>query len=193
MFLGIAGKSFALPACQGNDESKWQNCEGTLRSGSGKVFLGEFKDGKFIGTHAKTGNKYVGEFKDNQFHGQGTYTFASGTKYVGEHRNGKANGQGTYTFADGTVQEGIWADGRLLSSDTESPALTPTALDAFTFLRWGDRQATSDPFPMSGRCRWRLRTACNWRKGRFFDGANMQIARAVIGVLGGGKGQSLSV
>jgi len=28
--------TYALPQCEGDDETKWQNCEGTLVSGSGR-------------------------------------------------------------------------------------------------------------------------------------------------------------
>ena len=51
----------ALPPCQGDDESKWQNCEGILTSSSGKKYVGVFKDGIFDGENAEHGNKYVGE------------------------------------------------------------------------------------------------------------------------------------
>ena len=97
VFLGGVGKSFALPTCQGNDESKWRNCEGTLASATGKVFLGEFKDGKFVGVHAETGNKYEGEFNNGKFHGQSTYTWADGNKYVGR--------EWLYRFDSGPVHQ----------------------------------------------------------------------------------------
>ena len=52
-----------LPACTGNDSSKWNNCHATL----------------ILSKSAK----YIGEYKDGKRHGQGTFTFDDGSKYVG--------------------------------------------------------------------------------------------------------------
>ena len=133
--LFSAGEGFALPPCQGDDETKWQNCEGILTD-SMREYVGVFKDGKFEGQNAEhdvkyvggykngtlngqgtkisaDGWKYVGEFRDGNYHGQGTLTLANGNKYGGELRDGLPNGQGTETSADGSVKEGIWKDGEL--------------------------------------------------------------------------------
>ena len=107
VLLCTAGESFALPPCQGNDESKWQNCEGTLTSHSGKVYVGIFKDGTFDGENAEHGIKWVGGYKNGTLNGQGTLTFFPpsewvGSKFVGEvSLGGKFHGQGTYTYAAG--------------------------------------------------------------------------------------------
>ena len=53
---------YALPACEGEDSSKWTNCQGTLEV---------------------EGIKYVGELYKGEPHGQGTLTEADGTVVVG--------------------------------------------------------------------------------------------------------------
>ena len=45
-------QAWSLPPCEG-DESNWHNCEGSLTSGSGKVYIGVFKDGIFEGKGEK--------------------------------------------------------------------------------------------------------------------------------------------
>ena len=71
-----------LPPCQGNNESKWQNCEGILTSHSGKEYVGVFKDGIFDGENAEHGIKWVGGYKNGTLNGQGTLTFFSPSKSV---------------------------------------------------------------------------------------------------------------
>ncbi len=112
VLLFSAGEGFALPPCPpGDDESKWQNCEGILTDHRGK-YVGVFKDEIFDGKNAEKGIRYVGEYKNGKWHGQGTHTWADGEKYVGEFRDGKRNGQGTYTFASGDKYVGEYRDGK---------------------------------------------------------------------------------
>jgi hypothetical protein len=125
--MGSAYAQSNLPACQGVDPAKWNNCYGTHVYQNGAKHVGEYQGGKFHGqgtltspigwkyegefrngfrygqgTHIdKDGNKYVGAFIDGKEHGNGVLTFTSGNKYVGDFRDGKRNGQGTYTFASG--------------------------------------------------------------------------------------------
>jgi hypothetical protein len=86
----------------------------------GDTYVGEWKDGKRNGQGTYTyahGNRYVGEFKDDKFNGQGTYTYYLGNKYVGEWEEGKENGRGTFYAINGSItSQGIWADGKLVSS-----------------------------------------------------------------------------
>jgi hypothetical protein len=98
-----------LPACQGSDASRWGNC---------------------VGSNTFTnGDKYVGEYKDDKIDGQGTYTFANGNKYVGEFKDGKYNGKGTLYSSNGSViNQGLWADGKLVSSAPVPQATAPSAL-----------------------------------------------------------------
>ena len=46
VLLFTAGEGFALPPCEGDDENKWQNCEGTVTYKSGNEYFGEWKGGK---------------------------------------------------------------------------------------------------------------------------------------------------
>ena len=93
-------------ACQGNDDSRWHNCFGTLFFSKGDKYVGEFRNGQknglgtyyFLADDEFKGDKYVGESKDGTFHGTGTYFYFSGDKHVGEYRDGKPNGHGTYYY-----------------------------------------------------------------------------------------------
>ena len=61
--------SYSLPKCEGNDRTKWNNCEGTYT--------------------AENGQKYVGEWKDGKQHGKGTMTLPDGSKHEGIWKNGE--------------------------------------------------------------------------------------------------------
>ena len=154
LLLVIIGNLYAqsnLPNCQGGDVSKWTNCYGSTTFTNGDLYVGDFKSGKYHGYGTYTfvsGAKYVGEYRDGTYHGQGTYTFASGENYIGEHRNGKRNGQGVMTLANGNkyiggykdnnldgqgtiyaangsiLNQGIWADGKLIRSESNQPSIT---------------------------------------------------------------------
>ena len=104
-------QAWSLPPCEG-DESNWQNCEGSLRSASGRKYIGVFKNGIFEGKYEKKNIKYVGEYKDGTQNGQGTFIFADGTKYIGELKNSKPHGQGTFTFSSGDEYVGEFKDGK---------------------------------------------------------------------------------
>ena len=88
VLLFSAGEGFALPPCQGDGESKWQNCEGILTSGTGMKYVRVFKEGRFEGEKAE-----------------------HGIRYDGENKNGPWHGQGSETSTDGSVKEGIFKDG----------------------------------------------------------------------------------
>ena len=114
-------QAWSLPPCEGQ-ESKWQNCEGSLTSASGTIYIGVFKDGIFEGKNEEKSVRYLGEYKNGTQNGQGTYIFPDGGKYVGELKDGKLNGQGTYTFADGYKYVGEWKDGKRNGQGTETYA-----------------------------------------------------------------------
>ena len=137
LMAGTAYGQNNLPACQGIDSIKWNNCSGiqTFATGekimgefhfgklngygtriwaNGEKYVGVFSDGKLNGHGSYThpnGDKYVGEFKDGLRDGQGTYTFSNGDQYVGEYKDHKYNGQGTFFRADGRIGLGEWAKG----------------------------------------------------------------------------------
>ena len=112
----LSGTAFGqsnLPACQGSDTAKWNNCFGSWTASNGNNYVGEWKNGTFNGQGTFTwagGEKYVGEWKDGTFNGQGTYTYVSGDKYVGEFKDNKYNGQGTFTNANGSKYVGEYKD-----------------------------------------------------------------------------------
>jgi hypothetical protein len=89
---------------------------------SGRVYQGEFKDGRFVGKSQDgvsvsgevegveivfgeyafaDGSTFKGGIKDGRFHGHGVHTLANGVKYLGEFRDGYPHGLGTVSFADG--------------------------------------------------------------------------------------------
>lgn len=49
IYLVSISSAYALPQCEGDDETKWESCGGTLRSDSGKEYVGVFNDGIFRG------------------------------------------------------------------------------------------------------------------------------------------------
>jgi len=112
IYVAFISSAYALPQCRDGDETKWQNCQGTLVSGTGKEYVGVFKDGIFDGNNYEHQIRYVGQYKNGMNHGRGTTTFADGRKYVGEFKDGKYHGQGTMTNADGSKYVGKFKDNK---------------------------------------------------------------------------------
>lgn len=82
-----------LPACQGSDTTKWDQCIGS------ETFN---VDGKMV-------SRYVGEYASGTFNGQGAMTFASGLRFVGNFKAGLRNGEGVEYNKDGSlVRSGTW-------------------------------------------------------------------------------------
>lgn len=103
-----------LPACQGFDVYRWNNCFGTSTYASGDRYIGEWKNGAFNGQgtyyfqadNERKGDKYVGEFKDGKRDGQGSYYVLAnnkfkGTKYIGGFKENLLHGVGTFTTNNG--------------------------------------------------------------------------------------------
>ena len=109
-FFLFALNSYSLPKCEGDDTTKWNNCEGTNTHPNGaNTFAGEWKDGLAHGKGTLTypgGAKHVGEFKDGLANGKGTWTYPVGFKCVGEFKHGKPHGKVTYTYGDGSKYVG---------------------------------------------------------------------------------------
>jgi hypothetical protein len=66
LLTGISFGQINLPACQGNNDFKWNNCLGNEIEPNGDKYLGEYKDGKYNGQETylwANGDKYVGKFK----------------------------------------------------------------------------------------------------------------------------------
>jgi hypothetical protein len=115
LFFFLFGlNSYSLPKCEGDDPTKWNNCEGTVNLEGGNKYSGELRSGvTFHGQGTYTwadGQKYVGEWKNGAINGQGTLTWADGSKYVGEWKDFKRHGQGTYTSTKGIRSEGPWVE-----------------------------------------------------------------------------------
>ena len=132
--LLLSGNAYAestLPKCEGEDDTKWVNCFGTVNkefSTSDKKikpianFTGEYGStpgkpgGKGVSRIYENGifvSSYEGEWKDGKPHGKGTETKSSWV-YVGEWKDGMKNGQGTLTFTDGEKFDGEWLEGKFV-------------------------------------------------------------------------------
>lgn len=101
----------------------------------GRLYVGEFKNGKATGkgkitTEKEPGYLYTGEFENNLYHGEGEERFANGNVYKGKFTNGFKEPYGKLIFADGSEYEGNfskniiegkgrfkWRDGRTYSGD----------------------------------------------------------------------------
>ena len=117
LLVGTAYGQSNLPACQGSDTTKWDNCSGEETIRGSHQYKGEFLNGQRHGfgvmdvLHPQfVGDKFVGEFKNGSQNGHGTYTKANGDKYVGELKGSKRHGKGTYTHVDGNEYVGEFKD-----------------------------------------------------------------------------------
>jgi len=131
IMMGSASAQSGLPACQGKEVNKWNNCFGIVIGNLGEQYEGEFKNGARHGQGIFTladGSKYVGDFRDGWANGNGTYTFVNGRKYVGEVRLLQFSGKGTLYAANGSIiSQGIWANDRFVGpiAQPESTASQP--------------------------------------------------------------------
>lgn len=63
------------------------------------------------------GERYAGPFRDGEQDGPSVRTFADGRRYEGEYAASKRTGLGVLWSADGVVvSQGVWKDGKLVSS-----------------------------------------------------------------------------
>ena len=118
------------------------NGVGRYKHPCGKVYEGEYKDGKSHGFgklsfgpkgydsfHLPAYTVFEGQFKDHKIHGSGTLTYPDGRvvaaefewdrlidSYEGTYRDGKRHGFGKLKFADGTVYEGEFMNGEVYGS-----------------------------------------------------------------------------
>jgi len=111
----FALNSYSLPKCEGDDPTKWNNCEGTTTLPNGAKYVGEWKDGEMYGKgtleNNNNGTKYVGEWNNGLPDGEGTYTSPDGEQYVGGWKEGLFHGKGAYTSPDGEKYVGEFKDG----------------------------------------------------------------------------------
>lgn len=111
---------------------------GTMKYSDGRVYAGEWKDGRWHGKGRATfsngdvfegmyyedqrhglgiyqwsdGREFKGGFVNDQRSGEGEYTWPDGAKYSGEFQKGLRHGEGTYTFSDGSFYKGSWKQGK---------------------------------------------------------------------------------
>lgn len=107
IYVAFISSAYALPQCEGDDETKWQNCEGTLThsfNDKDVEYVGVFKDGIFEGENEELEIIYVGEYKNGTMHGQGAMTFPFCCRYVGDFKYGKWEGRGTSTMVGEDLQ-----------------------------------------------------------------------------------------
>lgn len=136
-----------LPPCSGTDTKKWDMCVGTLDV-FGESYIGEWKNGKYHGQgklKTASGRVQAGEFKEGEYIARqtvdgvrvllanrkrdlppcqgsnptkfdmcfGTFTFSEGVKYTGEWEKGMASGQGVRLLKSGARSEGNFVEGEL--------------------------------------------------------------------------------
>ncbi|CAB9507603.1 Kinesin light chain [Seminavis robusta] len=112
--LGLDDMTYTGSASRESKRAAWNKPHGEGRSVylDGRVFEGEFNDGKLLQGRMtyKDASYYDGEWSDNKMHGTGTRVFSDGTTYKGEFQNGKRHGKGTAFWKDGGSYEGEWQD-----------------------------------------------------------------------------------
>jgi hypothetical protein len=138
-----------LPSCPTQDASrkeefgpngktwKFDNCWGTHFTNSyltGDRYTGEFRNGYLHGKVIleRSGEIYIGELKFLDYlslsmskgfrNGKGILLKANGDRYEGEFKLDEFDGSGMLTSLDGFVQDGIWKDGKFISSTTARSA-----------------------------------------------------------------------
>lgn len=125
-----------LPACQGTDSTKWDQCIGS------ETFN---VDGKMV-------SLYVGEYARGSFEGQGAMTFASGLRFVGNFKAGLRNGDGVEYNKDGSLaRSGTW-EGPMFKTWPVENSLYPFDWEASltsTLAAAGNKTTSSPNMPSS--------------------------------------------
>lgn len=114
VFLGmsicVGSSAFAastLPSCPWI--GKRDNCFGEQVMSDGRLYTGEFRNGKRHGKGVvtyKDGFKYVGSFADDMYEGTGELYVPPGWVYSGEFVRGRFQGSGKLTVPDGKSYTG---------------------------------------------------------------------------------------
>jgi len=113
----------------GQYEGQWkadvQHGRGKQTWSDGRVYDGQFQNGKFAGSgrmlwHTNKGLlTYEGEYKDDLKDGKGKFVWADGRTYDGEWRGGKRDGRGMYMNARHEQKVGYWKDDKFDRWETE--------------------------------------------------------------------------
>lgn len=89
--------------------------QGTYTYGNGKVYSGQWRDGRRHGKGEQTwanGDRYVGDWSGNRTHGKGVKTWINGDRYEGEWIGGKPSGTGHFTWANADEYTGGFVKGK---------------------------------------------------------------------------------
>ena len=150
-FIFLSGHRYV-----GDFQQSKRTGRGLMVFANGDRYLGDHVDGVRAGTgsyqFAESKNRYVGQMQRGLFHGVGSFFFADGGRYIGEFRDGKYNGQGVTYKSDGTVTSmGVWADNRLLRSESVDvarwPGLQPAGVPAPALASAAVPSASLPPCP----------------------------------------------
>jgi len=95
----------------GHGVQKWQD---------GRMYDGQFKEGKFHGQGRMEWNMknglmvYEGQYVDDLKDGKGRYTWPDGRAYDGEWKRGQRWGKAVYTNIEGKTREGMWKEDKVV-------------------------------------------------------------------------------
>ena len=96
--------SFALPPCQGENTSSWDNCSGSSILPEGTENAGEHYEGSWVGGKPHGKGKLTGKnhsLKPSEHRSGGRFLLVrTGMVYRGDFQNGNANGHGNLIIGD---------------------------------------------------------------------------------------------
>lgn len=129
----VAGKRHGQGIWQshsGQYEGEWakdlQHGKGQQTWSDGRVYNGQFKNGKFSGQGsmswqmAKGRMTYEGQYLNDLKHGVGKFVWADGRTYHGEWVCGKRHGRGTYSNSLVSQKAGYWVDDKFDHWETDA-------------------------------------------------------------------------
>lgn len=135
---------------QGQYEGQWhddiQHGQGRQTWNDGRVFNGQFDEGKFSGHgrmvwHTSKGlMSYEGTYCDDLKHGVGKFVWADGRAYDGEWMRGKRHGKGMYTNSKAEVRVGYWQNDQFERWDGSHAGMNPPTPPA-----WGGATPQGSP------------------------------------------------
>lgn len=120
----------------GDYEGQWQadvqHGTGHQTWTDGRVFDGQFADGRFQGQGKMVWRKekglmtYEGQYKEDKKHGQGKFVWIDGRSWDGAWREGKRHGRGIYfnPNAEKRSSVGYWNDDEFVRWETEEEEAT---------------------------------------------------------------------
>jgi len=101
----------------------------------GSRYEGKFLNGEYSGVGAyyyPSGAKLVCEYLISKCNGVGVYVSENNIKYVGEYLNDLRHGHGVlYNASGGVISQGLWAEGKFISSQAVSSIVLQKANQVF--------------------------------------------------------------